>query len=104
MRRCRAFTLLEIIIAVAILMLLLVVAVPSISGVISDRRLRASLDTFTALVNQARDRCITEHRPYLLVWHDDTVELRPEAFAKGEEKRPLATMKLANGEAIQLNF
>lgn len=100
----RGFTLLEIMIAVSIALLLVMVAVPSINGVIADRRLRKSLDGFTALVNQAHERSMAEHRSYLLVWREGAVELVPEAFAKGEERRPVATFKIGNGEALQLKL
>ncbi len=82
MQRCRAFTLIEIIIAVAILTVLLLVAVPSLSGVLADRRLRASLDEFNNLVRQAQERSVAEHRAYLIVWGDKDVIAQPEAFAK----------------------
>ena len=56
MQRARGFTLVEIVIAVAILSVVLLMAVPSLSGVIADRKLRASLDSFNNLVRQALER------------------------------------------------
>src|SRR5438034_11706350 len=56
MRHCRAFTLVEIVLAVFILMLLVLLAVPSLNGVLADRRLRRSLDSFNNLVRQAQER------------------------------------------------
>jgi len=52
----RAFTLIEIIIAVAILTVILLMAVPSLEGVFADRKLRASLDGFNKLVREAQER------------------------------------------------
>src|SRR2546430_5232153 len=93
----RAFTLIEIIIAVAILTVLLLVAVPSLSGVLADRRLRASLDEFNNLVRQAQERSVAEHRAYLIVWGDKDGIVAPEAFAQDGEKKAVAAVALAHG-------
>src|SRR5437762_13324387 len=79
-QRFRAFTLIEIALSIFILMLLLMLAVPSLSGVIASRRLKQSLDGFNNLVRQAQERSVTERRAYLIVWRKSGVLLRPEAF------------------------
>jgi prepilin-type N-terminal cleavage/methylation domain-containing protein len=93
-QRCRAFTLVEITIAVAILVVALLMAVPSLSGVIADRKLRASLDQFNNLVRQAQERSVNERRSYLIVWGKSEVTVQPEAFTKDEEKKPVAAFPL----------
>jgi prepilin-type N-terminal cleavage/methylation domain-containing protein len=103
-QRCRAFTLIEIIIAVAILTVVLLMAVPSLSGVLADRRLRASLDSFNNLVRQAQERSVAEHRAYLIVWGDKDVVVQPEAFAKDEEKKVVATFSLERGTVLTLTL
>ena len=102
MRRHSAFTLIEIIIAVAILSLILLMAVPSFSGVVAEGRLRASLDRFNNLVRQAQERSVAEHRAYLIVWGDKDVILQPEVFAKNEEKKAVATFALERGTVLTL--
>jgi Tfp pilus assembly protein FimT len=72
MPRNRAFTLIEIVLAVFILMLLLMLAVPSVDGVLADRRLRRSLDSFNDLVRQAEERTVKEQRAYQIVWEKGT--------------------------------
>lgn len=104
MQRCRAFTLIEIIIAVAILTVVLLMAVPSLSGVLADRRLRASLDSFNNLVRQAQERSVAEHRAYLIVWGDKDVVVQPETFAKDEEKKAVATFSLERGTVLTLTL
>jgi type II secretory pathway pseudopilin PulG len=103
-RHCRAFTLIEIVIAIFILMLLLMLAVPSLTGVLADRRLRRSLDGFNNLVNQARERSVTEHRAYLLVVNTKTIEVRPEVFLKGDEPTPAAKLQLAKTDGVKLTL
>jgi len=100
----RAFTLIEIIIAVAIMTVVLLMAVPSLSGVLADRRLRASLDQFNNLVRQAQERSVSEHRPYLIVWGDKDVVVQPEAFAKDEDKTLVATFAVEHGSALTLKL
>lgn len=102
MCRRSGFTLIEIAISVAILLMLMLLAVPSVSGVLADRRLRHSLDEFNKLVQQAQERSVLEHRAYIIKWARDNVALEPESPEKDEG--PIAVYKLARGEAIQLNL
>ena len=103
-RRHSAFTLIEIIIAVAILTVILLMAVPSLSGVFADRKLRASLDGFNKLVREAQERSVSEHRAYLIVWSDKDVIVQPEAFAKDEERKAVATFALERGTVLTLTL
>lgn len=100
MRRADGFTLLEIAIAVFIMVVLLMISVPSVNGVLADRRLRRSLDDVNRLVNQAHERSVTEQRSYLVVWMKEGPALRPEAWIEGEEHKPLATVRLRKGESF----
>jgi type II secretion system protein H len=102
--RSRAFTLVEIIIAVAIMATLLLMAVPSLEGVLADRRLRASLDEFNKLVREAQERSVADHRAYLIVWTDKNVFLQPEAFAKDEERKAIAAFELERGTVFTLSL
>ena len=104
MQRSRAFTLIEIALSIFILLLLLVLAVPSLSGVIADRRLKQSLDSFNQLVRQAQERSVTERRAYLIVWGKNSVLLRPEVFAEGEEEKPTAMLGLGKGSWIKVSL
>ena len=104
MQRFRAFTLIEIALSIFILLLLLLLAVPSLSGVIANRRLKQSLDSFNQLVRQAQERSVTERRAYLIVWGKNSVLLRPEGFAEGEEEKPTAVLGLGKGSWIGVSL
>src|SRR2546423_3707425 len=104
MRQVRWFSVVEIGIAVAIRATLVLLAVPSLQGVNADRKLRASLDGFNKLVREAQVRSVAERRAYLLVWTDKNVSVRPEAFAKGEDRQPIATFDLERGSALTLTL
>jgi type II secretory pathway pseudopilin PulG len=99
-----AFTLIEMIIAVSILMVVLLMAVPSLNGVLADKRLRRSFDGFNYLVRQAQERSVAERRAYLIVWGDKGVALRPEVVAKKEKPMVTAALPLARGEVLALTL
>ena len=94
----------EMIIAVAILSVVLLMAVPSLSGVIADRKLRASLDQFNNLVRQAQERSVNERRSYLIVWGKSEVIVQPETFTKDEDKKPVARLALERGTTLALTL
>src|SRR5256885_11797522 len=98
MWRKRGFTLVEVIIAVFILLLLLTLAVPSLNGVLADKRLHASLNRFNELVRQAHAHSLAEHRAYLIVWNDGQISLQPAAFLKTEEHTPIDSMPITRRE------
>src|ERR1700730_10256337 len=102
MRRTGGFTLLEIMISVCILLLILAMAVPSLNGVVADKRLRRSLNDFNDLVRQAQQRSVAEHRAYLIVWGDRNVVLRPEAFTQDEQPVDVAELSLGRGDSLML--
>ena len=102
MHRRAGFTLIEIAICVAIMLMLLLLAVPSVNGVLADRRLHHTLDEFNKLVQLAQERSVLEHRPYVIAWEKDRVVVQPETPEKDEG--PVATYNLARGDAIQLNL
>jgi type II secretory pathway pseudopilin PulG len=103
-QRFRAFTLIEIALSIFILLLLLMLAVPSLTGVIANRRLKQSLDSFNQLVRQAQERSVTERRAYLIVLGKNAVLLRPEVFAEGEEEKPTAMLTLTKGSWMKISL
>jgi prepilin-type N-terminal cleavage/methylation domain-containing protein len=104
MRRRDGFTLIEMAIAVCVMVVILMLAVPSVNGVLADRRLRRSLDDVNRLVLQAQERSSSERRSYLIVWSDKQFALRPEAFIQGEDRKPVATLRWQKGESFTLSF
>jgi type II secretory pathway pseudopilin PulG len=103
-QRLRGFTLVEIVLAVFIFMLLLALAVPSLTGVLADRQLKRSLDGFNNLVRHAQERSVAERRTYLIVWSKNKVVARPEALAEDEEVKATAEFALGRGELLKLSL
>ncbi|CAN5604825.1 hypothetical protein BH20VER3_BH20VER3_01560 [soil metagenome] len=104
MQRSAGFTLLELAIAVFIVMILLVLAIPSLTGVLANRRLQRSLDAMNEMVRTAQERSVQERRPYLIEWQKEAIILRPESIAEGESAGPRATLALAKGHAYVLRL
>jgi type II secretory pathway pseudopilin PulG len=104
MRPNRAFTLIEIALSIFILMLLLLLAVPSLQGVLADRQLRRSFDSFNDLVRQAEELSVKEQRSYLIVWAEKKVTLRPETFVRDEEVKATAELDLGARDVLKLTL
>jgi type II secretory pathway pseudopilin PulG len=72
-----AFTLIEIVLAIAIALIVFAVAIPAISGVFGDDPLEKSYRDFELFVRQAQSRALTEHRDFLLIWQKDGITMEP---------------------------
>jgi competence protein ComGC len=72
-----AFTLFEICIAIFIAVMIILAAIPSISGVIEEQRAKKLFTQFDDLAKAASTRAVTERRPYVLDWDDSGVSMRP---------------------------
>jgi prepilin-type N-terminal cleavage/methylation domain-containing protein len=104
MQRGKGFTLIEIAISVFILALLLLLALPSVSGVLADRRLKRSLDAMNEIVRTAQEHSVQERRAYVLEWQKRAVVLHPEAPKEDDPATPTATLALAKGDAYVLRL
>jgi type II secretory pathway pseudopilin PulG len=103
-QRRAAFTLVELAVAVFIMIILMMLAIPSMEGVLADRRLRRSLDSFNAIVREAQERSVAERRSYLIIWDNGKIGLRAEGLNKGEAPEPEVKMKLARNESLRVSF
>jgi type II secretory pathway pseudopilin PulG len=104
MQRRAGFTLVEIAISVFILMVITLIAVPSVRGVLADRRLQRSLDAMNQMVREAQELSVQERRPYLIEWQKSSIVLRPESSREGDPVGPTATLALDKGHAFLLRL
>jgi prepilin-type N-terminal cleavage/methylation domain-containing protein len=96
-RPASGFTLLEIMLAVAIAVMLLVIAVPSLTSLFADEGVQQSFTDFDRFVQQAQDRAIKEKRTVLLVWTKDGIEAVADAPEGSEAGGPIAFAYPADG-------
>ena len=63
--------------AVAIAMLVIGMAVPSVQSVLNEQDLKRSWEQFDDLVRKAQTKAVSERRAYVLVWQKDAIALEP---------------------------
>lgn len=96
MRHERAFTLLEVALAVLIAMLIILAAVPSVDAIITEREFKRTYDALEALVAEAQTRALTERRVFTLVWEEERIVVRPAQV--DEEDAEAVESSVANPE------
>lgn len=101
--RRAGFTLLELCLALLIGSMLILLAVPSISGMLAEHRLKESFERFDKLVATARRISVTEQRTCTLAWDKGGITLR-SAGPGSAPAEPGAAYRLAfrNGESFEL--
>ncbi len=102
MRSRVGFTLVEICVSMAIGLLLLGMAVPSVVGLVSERQLRGRLEEFEGLVQRAQLWSVSERRSFVLVWEPDGIVLKPEEPSESEVGRVWPRMDFIKGETFEL--
>ncbi len=85
MRRCDGFTLLEICLAIVIGLLLLGLAIPSITSLLDQQKLSKTFEDFDQLVREAQRRSVSERRSYVLRWDEEGVTVEPFEPATDED-------------------
>lgn len=98
----RGFTLLEVMLSVIIAVMVMAVAVPSVNGLLEERRMRASFEAFDALVGKALERSLAEREPQRIVWQRDRI-----VIAAGATESPSADapgIAVSREENYQVEF
>src|ERR1700710_2768241 len=78
--RKRAFTLIEIVVALTIVAVIAAVAIPTVKGLDRDERMRAPIKTLGELVQQVRERAMRERRPYQIVFEHEGIHASPAMY------------------------
>jgi len=100
--RTRAFTLLELCLAIAIGVLLLGLVVPSVAGLFSEQKRRASFDRLEELVVKAQKLSVEERRGFVLVWEEGAVVLQPDQPVAEDAGREWPRIGVTSKEAYLL--
>lgn len=99
--KCAAFTLLEICLTLLIGLVLIMLAVPSVAGMLAEQRLHETWDRFERLVNSARLESAGEQQPYRLVWEKHRIVLEL-ANPKAGESRESDSLAMGDDESYEL--
>lgn len=85
-----------------IMMLVMAMAVPALSGVFVQRNVEQSFTQFDECVAEARSRSVAEGRAYVVLLGEEGAEVRVDGAEAGEE--PAARFALEKGETLALEF
>jgi Tfp pilus assembly protein FimT len=96
-----AFTLLEICLTLVIGMVLILLAVPSVAGLLSEQRLHDSFIRFEQFANTARARSLQEQKPYRLLWDKKGVSMERISPLKNDAGA-VDRLALGDGETFQV--
>ena len=91
----RAFTLIELMLAIIIAVTIMAMVIPSMRGMSADKRLDETFEKFDALTRKAQLKAVSRQQTWSLVWGLRTITLR-SSDATPEE--------LQGGEALQEDF
>jgi len=89
-----AFTLLELLLACALVAIVLALAIPSFGSLFTSSDAELTFERFREFVRSAQDRAISERRDFILVWEKEGIVLEPR----------LATAEDADAEVDMFAF
>jgi prepilin-type N-terminal cleavage/methylation domain-containing protein len=89
----KGFTILEIVMVLAITLLLIGAATPALTGMLKAEQLKAPARMLEAMAITARCNALAEQRPYQIIIEPDGFRLERPADLAGKE--PLASFKLS---------
>ena len=72
----RAFTLIELMLAIMIAVIIMAMAVPSMRGMSDDRRLQETFERFDELTRKAQLKAVSKQHSWTLVWGPGMISLK----------------------------
>lgn len=86
--RRSGFTLIEVMLAVAIAVIIMFMAMPSFKGMSAEKKLTESFERFDALARKAQKNAVQQQRSWTLVWEQQGksfgITLRPDELVSSE--------------------
>ena len=98
------FTLLELCIAIAIVMMMIGVAIPSLSGILNETKDASRFGSFDQMVQEAHTRSLTEQRPYVMVWTKKSVVLRADEITEKGASPVVQQWAIEKNESVVLDL
>jgi len=99
-RRRAGFTLLEVCLAMSISMRLIAAAVPCVTGVLKERRLRRSFEVFDALAQDAKMKSMEEGRVYVMSWGKDGFSIKERHKRRENQGRFVVKRSAADDDRV----
>ncbi len=76
----RAFTLIEIVVALTIIAVISAVAIPTLKGLDREEKARVPMKTLAEMVLEVRERAMRERRPYQIVFEHEGIHASPAMY------------------------
>ena len=78
MSRRDGFTLLEICLVIAIVLLISTIAIPSVTGLFAEQRLKKTFEQFDDFVRRTQLRAVQERRGMVMIWDGEGITVQPD--------------------------
>ena len=104
MSKSSGFTLLELCLAIAIGVIILTVALPSLGLLFSEQRLKRSFDTFDALAARAQALSMSQRKAYYLVWDKTGIALRPDVSPESAKRPDVSHLNFGPNEHFDIEL
>jgi prepilin-type N-terminal cleavage/methylation domain-containing protein len=102
----RAFTLIEMMLSIAIVVAVTLLAVPNMRGMGREQRLHETFEKFDVFARKAQLNAVREQRSWSLWWQQDRIVLQPDEPTPEERQNGGAELReefpILNGEAYTL--
>ncbi|MEO6786059.1 MAG: prepilin-type N-terminal cleavage/methylation domain-containing protein [Chthoniobacteraceae bacterium] len=103
----RAFTLIEMMLALAIAITVTVLAIPNMRGFAAEKRLHETFEKFDTLARKAQLNAVSGQRSWSLSWQPDRILLQPDEPTPEERENGGASLQeelpILNGESYTLD-
>jgi prepilin-type N-terminal cleavage/methylation domain-containing protein len=103
MSRRDGFTLLEIVIALVIALMLTSLAVPGIMGLLRERDLQRTFESFDDMVRRAQERAVSEGRGFRIVFTETGAILEPSDPREEDAQAEVEQYAIGEDETLTLN-
>lgn len=98
LRSRTAFTMMEMMLAIALAVIVMALAIPTIGSMFAEDPLQKSFKQFEEFVRKAQSKAVKEHRTYLLVWEKGAITLQPQVLTEEDAQAEPESFSLGNSE------
>ena len=92
------FTLIELCLAIAIALVMLMIAVPSVSTFLKNEQSNKPFETFDQMVKKAQNLSLTERRTYVIDLDEKEIVLKPQAPENESESSGIDRIAVSDDE------
>lgn len=95
------FTLIELMVTIAVLAIIVSIAAPNISNQLADQRVKSTTATLTNALKEAKTESIVRRQPLILNFDDNSKLIKIQHVVDGQIKSTIASYKYDNKSIIK---